>query len=172
MAAKTYIVYNGPMCTTAAPAKVTTGTAIKTLLQIKPAVPIRPIAWGISFDGSALATPGVVELIDTGAIFATVTASVAADVQPYGDPNAPVNTAGTSGTPLNLGTAATGYTATAEGTITATRMADLHQVDPVNEVSLQWPLGREFEVPAGDSLRVRVTFGTAVNALCWVCFEV
>lgn len=161
------------MCTTAPPAKVTTGTATKTMLQLAPSVPIRPIAWGISFDGFTAATPGTVELIDTGTVFATVTAYAVADVQLYGDPNtANANTAGSSGTPLKLGTALSGYTATAEGTITATRMADLHQIDPVNEISLQWPLGREFEVPAGDCLRVRVTFGAAVNCLAWVCFEV
>ena len=159
------------MCTTAAPAKVTTGTAIKTMLQIAPNVPIRPIAWGISFDAAALATPGTCELIDTGTVFGTVTAFAAADVQPYGDANAPANTAGSTGTPLKLGTALSGFTCTSEGSITATRMADLQQIDPAVGYAQQWPLGREFEVPAGDCLRVRVTFGTAVNALVWVIVE-
>lgn len=173
MSAKTYVVYNGPMCTTAPPSKVATGTSTKTMLQIKPAQVIRPIAWGVSFDGSSAATPGEVELIDTGTVFATVTAYAAADVQLYGDSNtALANTAGASGVPLNLGTSASGYTATAEGVITTTRMADLQQVAPTNQYVLQWPLGREFEVPAGDCLRVRMTFGTSVNAYCFVVFEV
>lgn len=172
MAAKTYIVYNGPMATTAAPSKVTTGNAIKTMLQLAPNVPIRPVAWGISFDASAAATPGVCELIDTGTVFATVTAFAPADVQPYGDANAPANTAGSTGTPLKLGTALSGYTSSAEGSTTATRMADLQLIAPTNQYLQQWPLGREFEVPPGDCLRVRVTFGAAVNMLCWVIFEV
>jgi hypothetical protein len=159
------------MCTTAPPSKVATGTSTKTLLQIAPAIPVRPIAWGISFDGSAAATPGVCELIDTGTVFGTVTAYAQADVQKYGDPNAPTNTSGSTGTPLNLGTALSGYTCTSEGSITATRMADLQLIAPTNQYVQQWPLGREFEMPAGDCLRVRVTFGTAVNALAWVIFE-
>jgi hypothetical protein len=169
-AAATYIVFNGPMATTAAPAKVATGTAIKTLLQLKPAVNIRPIAWGISFDGSAAATPGVCELVETD-VAATVTAFAAADVQPYGRYDATANTAGTSGAPLNLGTTHSGYTATAEGTITATRMADLQLIAPTNQYLQQFPLGREFDVAVGKFLRVRVTFGTTVNALTWVIFE-
>jgi len=78
----------------------------------------------------------------------------------------------TSGTPLNLGTSASGYTSTVEGSITATRVGDLQLVSPTNQNWKQFPLGREFGVPAGDSLRVRVTFGTTVNALCYVVFEV
>lgn len=166
-----YIVYNGAMPTTSSAAKVTTGTSIKTMLQIKPAYPIRPIQWGISFDGSAAATPGTVELIDTGTVFATVTAYATADVMPYSNPWAPANTSGTSGVPLNLGTSASGYTATVEGAITATRLADVKLVAPTNEDWLQFPLDREFGVPAGDSLRIRVNFGAAVNCLCYVIFE-
>jgi hypothetical protein len=173
MAAKTYIVYNGPMATTAPPTKVATGTATKTMLQISPiGMPIRPIAWGVSFDGSAAATPGYCELIDTGTVFGTVTAYAAADIQKYGDPNAPTPTTGASGVPLATGTALSGYTATAEGTATATRMADLQLVAPTNQYLQQWPLGREFEVPVGDCLRIRMTFAATVNALCWVLFEV
>jgi hypothetical protein len=171
--ANSYIVYNGPMVTTAAPAKVTTGTAIKTMLQVVPAVPIKPILWAVSFDGSAAATPGVCELIDTYAVAATVTAYAVADVAPYGGlSDVPVNTTGSSGTPLNLGTALSGYTSTSEGSITTTRLGDVQLVAPTNQYLQQFPLGREWFVPAGHTLRIRMTFGTAVNALCYVIFEV
>lgn len=170
--ANTYIIYNAPMPTTAAVVKVTTGTAIKTLLQLKPAVPILVVEWGISFDGSAAATPGTVELIDTGTVGATVTASAAADVMPFNDPNAPANTAGTSGTPLNLGTTHTGYTATAEGTITATKVLDGQLIAPTGQYIKQFPLGREPKIVAANFLRVRVTFAAAINALTYVVFEV
>lgn len=172
--AKTYIVINGPMPTTAAPVPITTGTVIKTLLQLKPAAnfPIKVIEWGISFDGFAAAAPGKVELIDTGTVFATVTAFAAADVAPFDDPNAPANTAGTSGVPLNLGTAASGYTASAEGTITATRLGDLQLIAPTGQYVKQFPLGREFAIVPGNCLRVRVTFSAAVNALAYVIFEI
>lgn len=171
MAQKTYTVYNGAMCTTAAPTKIATGTAIKTLLQLKPSQMITVVRWGISFDGAAAATPGVCELIETDA-GATVTAFAAADVQPHNDPNATANTAGTSGVPLNLGTTHSGFTATAEGSTTASRMADLQLIAPTSQYASEFSLGREFEVGVGKFLRVRVTFGTTVNALCWVTFAI
>ena len=55
-----YLLQNGAVGTTAAPVAVTTGTAIKTMLQIKPFNTCKIVEWGISFDGSAAATPGVV----------------------------------------------------------------------------------------------------------------
>jgi hypothetical protein len=165
------------MVTTAAPVKQPTGTAIRTMMQLAPATgyPIRVIEWGCSFDGSAAATPGVVELVDTGTVFATAltTAFAAADIQPYGDPNAPANTAGTSGVPLNLGTGLSGFSTAAitEGSTTATRMGDCQLIAPTGQYVKQFPLGREFEVAAAKALRVRVTFGTTVNMLTYVIFE-
>lgn len=172
--ANQYIIWNAPMPTTAAVAKVTTGTAIKTMLQIKPAAgfPLAVVEWGISFDGFADAAHGSVELIDTGTVFGTVTASAAADVMPYNDPNAPANTAGTSGIPLNLGTSATGYTCTSEGTITATKVLDAALMSPTEHYVKQFALGCYPKVVPGNGLRVRVTFAAAINALCYVVFEV
>ena len=37
-------------------------------------------------------------------------------------------------------------------------------IAPTNQYEKQMPLGREFFVPAGDTLRVRMTFGAAVDA--------
>jgi len=165
MGAKTYVAYNGAMPTTAALAPVTTGTAIKTLLQI--ATPsteqLRVVEWGISFDGSAAATPGKVELVETD-VAATVTAHVAAGVMKYNAPNDVASL-------VTLGTSATGYTATAEGTTTATRVLDYQLIAPTNQYVKQFPLGREPEVAASKFLRVRVTFGTAVNAVCYIVWE-
>src|SRR5262245_49522246 len=77
-----YKIYNGPFPTTAAQAAVTTGTAIKTMLQVKgvAAVTMKVKAWGVSMDGSASAAGIKWELIETGTVFGTVTASVAADI--------------------------------------------------------------------------------------------
>jgi hypothetical protein len=170
--ANLYIVGNYAMPTTAAPVKVATGAAIITLLQLKPAVPISVVEWGISFDAFAAAAPGNVCLIETGTVFGTVTAFAAADVMPFNDPGAPANSAGTSGTPLNLGTSHSGYTCTSEGTIVATRIGDSQLIAPTNQYVKQFPLGREFRVAAGSCLRVRATFAATVNALCYVVFEV
>lgn len=160
-------IYNGPMPTTASQVAVTTGTAIKTLLQVKASatLPMKVSAWGISFDGSAAATPGIVELCETD-VAATVTASVANDLMKIdGDAIA----AGDLTTNLiQVGTSATGYTATAEGTITAIRQFDAQQIAPTAQYIYQFPLGTEPMVQVSKFLRVRVKFGAAINAICWV----
>lgn len=163
----TYIVRNGPMATTAAPPKVTTGTAIKTLLQVAPSSgnPIIVKEWGISFDGSAAATPIAVELVDTFLIAATVTAYVANDVQPF------LRSADVGAASVTLGTAASGYTASAEGTVVATRHGDVQLIAPTNQYVKQFPLGMEYFIPGGHFLRVRVTAAAAVNAWCYVVFQ-
>lgn len=156
---------NGAAPTTAAPVAVTTGTAIKTMLQITPGAnnPIWVKAWGISFDGAAANTPIKCELLSTGTVAATVTAHVAAGVQPYqGGSNVPVST-------VTLGTGGTGYTSNGtEGTITATRHFDLQFIPPTNQYVMLWPLGDEPVIKPAEMLRVRVTAGTAVNCYCWV----
>lgn len=163
-----YLIGNGPMQTTAAFAVVTTGTAIKTLLQVKLAATVQAdiIEWGISFDGTAAATPGKVELIETD-VAATVTASAAADITKVdgeallaGDPTTSL---------ISVGTAATGYTATVEGSTTAAR--NLHGpqlIAPTNQFVYPFPLGQEPLIQAGKFMRIRVTFGTAINAYCYV----
>jgi len=162
------LIANGPMQTTAAFAAVSTGTAIKTLLQVKPSATLiaKIVEWGISFDGSAAATPGKVELIETD-VAATVTASVAADVTKLdaeaiacGDPTTNL---------VQVGTAATGYTATVEGSITAIRNLDPPQfMAPTTQFVKQFPLGREPMIQVNKFARIRCTFGTAVNAYAYM----
>jgi hypothetical protein len=163
-----FSIFNGPMPTTAAQVPVTTGTNIKTLLQIKPFVPVRIVEWGISFNGSAAATPIKCELLDTDTVFATVTASADADIAKYGGGDGAV--ASLQG--LTLGTAATGYTATAEGTITTVRMFDVQFVAPTNQYVKQFPLGREPVIQIGKSGRIRVHAGAAVDAYAYMILEI
>jgi hypothetical protein len=162
-----YKIYNGPFPTTAAQLAVTTGTAIKTMLQVKgiAALKMKVKAWGISFDSAPGAAGIQCELLETGTVFATVTASVAADILPTLDSGAPLST-----TYLAVGTAATGYTASAEGTITATRVFDSQFVQPT--YAWEFSLGNEPEVAAVSALRVRVKAAAAANAVCWVIVEV
>lgn len=162
--ARQYIIANGPMPTTAAVAAVTTGTAIKTMLQVQAAstVPFIVTGWGVSFTTTPTAFV-TCELIDTFLIAATVTAHVAAGVMPYG----PDQTASS----VALGTTATGYTCpTTEGTIVATRYGDVQQVLAGQYFPLS-PLGREFYVPASHNLRIRMTTSAAVSATCFVLTE-
>ena len=163
-----YKIYNGPMPTTAAQAVVTTGTAIKTLLQLKPFNQCKIVAWGISFDGSAAATPIKCELLETGTVFGTVTASADADcVKMDGADQAVASVAG-----LTMGTSATGYTCTAEGSITTVRMFDAELVAPTNQYIYQFPLGQQPVLVIGNACRIRVTAAAAVNAYCWIEIEI
>lgn len=162
-----YIINNGPMPTTASFAAVTTGTSIKSLLQIKPFNVCKIIEWGISFDGSAAATPIEVELLDTGTVFATVTASADADVMKLDGAEGAV--ASIQG--LTLGTSATGYTSTGEGSITATKLFDTQFIAPTSQYIKQFPLGREPKCIIGNSVRIRVKAGAAVNAICYMVLE-
>ena len=148
---------------TAAPAKVTTGTVIKSLMQLStPATAgLEVVEWGISFDGSAAATPGVCELVDTVAVAATVTTYAAADIMK-------VSQAGGRASYLTLGINNSGITASAEGTITAARQFDTQLLPPTAPYIKQFPLERGPTMLISEFLRVRVTFGTAINALCYV----
>lgn len=165
-----YKVFNGPAPTTASQVAVTTGTAIKTLLQVKPGATqiLKVREWGISFDGSAAATPGIIELCVTD-VAATVTAHVAAGIHKYdsealaaGDPTTNI---------IAVGTTSTGYTASAEGTITTVRQGDVQQIAPTNQLIYQFPLGVAFVIQAGEFMRIRVKFAAAINAICYVLVE-
>jgi hypothetical protein len=129
---------------------------------------MKVVAWGISFDGSAAATPIKCELLETGTVFATVTAAVDNDcVKLEGADQAAASVAG-----LTMGTSATGFTASAEGSITATRVFDAQYVAPTNQYIYQFPLGQEPALIIGNACRVRVHAGAAVNAICWIEVEI
>lgn len=165
-----YKIFNGPAPTTASQVAVTTGTAIKTLLQVKPGATqiLKVREWGISFDGSAAAAPGICELCVTD-VAATVTAHVAAGCHKYdsealaaGDPTTNI---------IAVGTTSTGYTASGEGTVGAVRQGDVQLIAPTNQNIYQFPLGVAFIVGAGEFMRIRVKFGAAINAICYVLVE-
>ncbi len=166
-----YLMGNFAAPAAAAPLAVTTGTAIKTLMQVKLGRAIlraKVVEWGISFEGSAAAEPIDCELLETGTVNATVTAYVAADIVNL-DPG---GTAPTDLDPFDWGTAASRYTGSAEGTVTASRLFDVQHVAPTNQYVKQWPLGREPELDSANFLRIRVTAAAAVDALCYVIIEV
>jgi hypothetical protein len=166
-----YKIFNGPMPTTASQVAVATGTAIKTLLQIQPSATqtIKIREWGISFDGSAAATPGIVELCETD-VAATVTASAVADISKI-DAAAIANGSVVTNL-IQVGTANTGYTSTSEGTITVVRQFDVQLIAPTNQYVFQMPLGTEPIIQVSKFARIRVKFGTTVNAICYMLVEV
>jgi len=162
MAAKTYAVTNGAAPGAAAPVPITTGTAIKTHIQLAtntttPA--IRFVEYWVEFDGSTAATPIKVELMrHTTAPQTTLTAYVTADIARVNDPNAPTSS-------LQLGAALSGFSnTTTEITPTGTPVSlETHFVPPTSGIYVQFPLGREPEVQVAAFARVRTTAGAAVN---------
>lgn len=167
-----FLIPNGAMQTTAALVPVTTGTAIKTMLQVKPSATasLKICEWGISFDGSAAATPIRVELIETD-VAGTVTASATADITKLdgmalngGDPVTNL---------IPVGTTSTGYTCTSEGSITAVRNLDAPRfVEPTGKYEKQFPLGQEPVVQISKFARIRVTAAAAVNCYCYMIVEI
>ena len=170
-----YLIPNGPMPTTAAQAVVTTSATLATLLQVKledTHIGLgRVIEWGISLSGAAAATPFKCELLTTGTVKATITEHVAAGILNLTNPYADVVT---DGNPFDFTAAAdgTGYTSSAEGTITQTQMMDFQQIAPTNQYVKQFPLGREPAFVPSDYLRIRVWGDGVVTAYCYVVVEV
>ncbi len=171
-----YTIFNGAAPTTAAPVVEATGTAIRTMLQIKlGAIPQcgRIKQWGFSFDGSAAATPGKVELFGCTGAATMSTAHLAADIMSLTDSS--TNYTQTGNVPIDLtGTSTTGFAtgAVTEGTVAGYRMFDCVLAPPTQPYVLQWPLGCEPMITPGAFVRVRVTFGTTVNMYCYVIIEV
>lgn len=168
-----YQIFNGPQPTTATLVAVTSGTAIKTMLQVKPSATVmaRLVEWGFSCDAPASSSLLRVELIETD-VAATVTAHVAAGIVKVdaaalsgGDPTTNL---------IQVGTTSTGYTSSGEGTITAGRLFDHRYLTTTTgyEYSKQLPLGREFYLQVGLFARIRVHASVAMNVVCWMTVEV
>jgi len=168
-------MYNGAMPTTAKQAAVATGTSIKTLLQVKPSATktAKIIEWGFKCDAPVAAALAAIELLQTD-VAATVTAFAAADIHKIdadalagGDPSSNL---------VQVGTTSSGFTASAEGSITAVRLFDhlLTTIPTSNgyEFVKQYPLGREPVIEIGKFGRIRVHFGSGVNAVCYMDIEV
>lgn len=169
MAAKTYAVMNGAAPGAAAAVPITTGTAIKTHIQVAtntttPA--IRFVEWWVEFDGATAATPIKVELVrHTGGAQTTLTAYVAGDIAKVNDPNAPASS-------VQLGTALSGYSnTTTEVTPTGAVSLETHFVPPTSGIYVQFPLGREPEVQVSAFARIRTTAGAAVNCYAGAMWE-
>lgn len=171
-----YLIANFALPTTAAPSGVTTGTVIKTMLQVKPSATLagRIIQWGYSLDSAAASASAKIELIEVD-VAATVTAHAASGIVKWdaaalagGDPTTNL---------IQVGTAATGFTSTAEGTITDSRMLDAPRFVTTStsftvSYDAQFPLGREPVIQKDKFARIRVTFATAVNMYCYMIVEV
>lgn len=136
----------------------------KTVIQV--ATPsttdIRILGWGVSFDGaSGTAVPVICSLMDT-AVAATVTAFTP-DL--WGNIQAQASL-------CVSGTAATGYNATVEGTITGTpRLIDAQHVHPQTGYGVWFPEGRQPRISVSAFLRIRCKAPAIVNVIPWVVWD-
>jgi hypothetical protein len=164
VAVNIYKVYNGPMPTTAAQAKLATGTAIKTHVQLAPpsSKDIAVVGWGVSFDAAAANVSISCELLETD-VAATVTAHTSTGL-------VSINNPGGSASQAQVGTALTGYNASAEGSITTVREGDAQLVQPTNQFVYEYLLGYEFVIRAGKFGRLRITAGASVGAIGYIMY--
>lgn len=156
-----FLCPNHAMQTTAAPSGVTTGTAIKTMLQVKPLVPLWVVEWGYCLDGSP--SDIKVELIETD-VAATVTSYAEADVTKLGNPD----DSGQAAIVMTLSTSGSGFTSSSEGSITAVRNLDGPQISSLKAYQKQFPLGERPKIQVAKFGRIRVTAAAAVNMLCYM----
>jgi hypothetical protein len=132
------------------------GTA-KTVLQV--ATPsttdIQILAWSVAFDGaSGTAIPVICQLLD-GDVAATVTAFTP-DL--YGNNQQPASL-------CVGGTAATGYNATVEGTMTTVTSIDAQHVHPQAGYGVWFPEGSRRRVAPSRFVRIRCQAPAAVNVI-------
>jgi len=162
-----YIAYNCAFSATSAVAAGTsyaTGAKVAIQLDIPATLNVKIIEWGISFDGSAAATPANVELVQTNTASTTSTAHTTSTVLPVGD--------NVLTTRLNFGAATdTGYGNGAITSTTTEKVFDKQYVAPTNQYIKQWPLGREPVAAVSKFVQLRVSTSATVNAIAYIVWE-
>ena len=161
-----YVAYNGPMPTTAAVPAVTTGTTIKTMMQIStPSTrQIQLLGWGYELDDP----PGADAVIDL------IQADTAATVTAYTSTGIVKDDPGETASLITLGVSNSGYTSSSETAPVAVRVFDAKSLSSVSgESGLSY--AREWlpflgpKVAVSTFLRVRATTPTtAVDLRTWV----
>lgn len=160
------------MPTTASQAPFFSQTATDhTLLQVQISNTLGAhiVDWGFTTDytfGYAM----VWELVETD-VAATVTAHVASGIVRVDE--AAVHGGDPTTNLIQVGTAATGYNATAEGTITATRVLDTRMTNIQSNFVLPFPRGEQPYMKPGLFYRVRMRGSiNGINLICFMTIEV
>lgn len=166
----TFIAYNSALSTTtgiAAGTSYATGAKVALQLNIPDAGQIELIEWGVSFDGSAAATPALLEVASTDTATTGLTAHSTTTVKNLLDPNGAASR-------LTMGTSATGYGAVAITSNTTLRMADRQYVAPTNQYVKMWPLGTYPKFGNGTTenfLQFRINTTATVNAIIYAVWN-
>lgn len=171
-----YMIPSGAAPTTSSFVAIACGTSLHTLLQIhlgdSATGTAEILRWGISFDASAAATPGIVELFAATGAASGMTAHAATSIIDLNahahrhDPN-------TDNNPFAYGTAETAFSdgTVTEGTPAVVRMLDVQHIAPTNQYVMPFsPPYPQFD--PDDFVRIRVNMTAAVNAICYVVVRV
>ena len=163
MSGTLYWVQNTPLGGAAAPAKVATGTTIKSMLQmtIPSTVALRIVEWGCSFDTPASASIINVEL------FGTTTALTTGSAGSF----TPIEYASFSGVAGLSTCLQAGSGAFTETTPSAVRTLDVQTIVPPAQYVKQWPLGREPQSNLSTYVRVRVTATVTCGMYSYIIYE-
>ena len=163
MSGTLYWVQNTALGGAAAPAKVATGAAIKSMLQVTvpSTVACRIVEWGCSFDTPASASIVNVELFGTTTVLTTGSAGAFT----------PVEYSSFSGVSALTSCLQAGSGAFTETTPAAYRPIDIQTVVPPAQFVKQWPLAREPQTNFTTYVRIRVTATVTCNCYCWICWE-
>ena len=163
MSGTLYWVQNTPLGGAAAPAKVATGTTVKSMLQltIPSTVAIRIVEWGCSFDTPATASIINVELF--GHLTALTTGSAGSFT--------PAEYGSFSGVPGLTTCLQAGSGAFTETTPTSYRPFDIQTIAPPAQYVKQWPLGREPQGNLSTLVGIRVTASVTCNMYTYIIYE-
>lgn len=163
-----YTAWNAAFSTTTGVAGGTSyaaGAKCAIQLEVPSTLRVQILEWGISFDGSAAATPAVVELVQASAASTMSTAHTTSSVVAQG-------TDGAATSRLTYGTTAdTGYGNGAITTNTTEIVFDKQYIAPTNQYIKMWPLG---EQPMSDTtkwVQLRINTTATVNALAYIRFR-
>jgi len=165
-----YIAYNSALSTTtgiAAGTSYATGAKVALQIGIPSGGQIELIEWGIAQDGSAAATPSLVEIASTATASTVTTAHTTTTVKPVNDPNAPA-----SG--MTMGTTSTGFGNGAITSNTTLRMADRLYVPTTSPWVKLWPLGcypKFGATGAAEFLQLRINTTVTINAVVWMVWN-
>lgn len=166
----TFIAYNSALSTGTgiqAGTSYTTGAKCALQLHIPDSGQIELVEWGVSFDGSAAATPALLEVASTDTSAGTLTAHSTTTVKNLLDPNGAASR-------LTMAATSTGYGAIAITTNTTLRMADRQYIAPTNQYVKQWPLGLYPKFGNGSTenyLQFRINTSATVNAIIYAVWN-
>ncbi len=166
-----FIAYNSALSTTtgiAAGTSYATGAKVALQLQIPDNGAIALVEWGVSMDGSAAATPALVEVATTDTASTVSTAHTTTTVKCMDYP------AGGLASRLTMGTTGTGYGNGAITSNTTLRPIDRQYIAPTGQFVKIWPLGNEpivGNLAAENFLQFRINTSATVNAIVYAVWK-